>query len=141
VNHGGLGVFDSGSLSLPPEFLDQAFVGREGTMYGIHYEPPQDAKYDTVPRRFDIMLTPIPYRHWPRTARLTIRMHHRPTMIRQISEFLGSQGVAIIQAESTRSGHDTPQQAEHVRYAAFKDAFGNVLELVQPPASREKAVP
>ena len=104
MNHGGLGVYEEGSLSLPPELLEQAFIGRDGNMYGIHYVP-QRSGGRKVDRKFDIMLTPIPYRFWPKTARLSVQIHHQPEMIHQISDFLKNEKVAIIQAESTRSGY------------------------------------
>ena len=106
MNHGGLGVYESGYLSLPPELMEQAFVGRDGTMYGIFY-PPRIGQpgYPAIGHHLDIMLTPIPYRFWPRTARLMIRMPHQPEMIHSISAFLESKGVSIVQAESTRSGY------------------------------------
>jgi hypothetical protein len=123
MNHGGLGYLgvdeEVSSLWVPPELLEQSFVRRGGRMYGVYYNPPRDrADYRAVRTGYDLMLTVIPYRFWPRAARLTIRMWHKPGTLRQISRYLAQRHVTILQSESTRSGY---RYETWSFYLAFED--------------------
>lgn len=111
MNHGGLGHLaieaDKATLTFPPELLEHSFVRREGRMYGIYYKPGVRgrSRYKGLQMGHDLMLTPIPYRFWPRAARLTLRIRHEPRMIHMVSSFLADNDISIIQSESTRSGY------------------------------------
>ncbi|MET0397267.1 MAG: toll/interleukin-1 receptor domain-containing protein [Longimicrobiaceae bacterium] len=52
-----------------------------------------------------MILSPIPYRRWPRTARLSLFIQHKPEEISRISRFLAEQGVSIVQSESARAAY------------------------------------
>lgn len=109
MNHGGLGHLEVDdtrcTLRFPPELLEHSFMRHKGRMYGIYYRPSSGSRYQGVEIGHDLMLTPIPYRFWPRAARLTLRIKHQPHAIHQISSFLADNDISILQSESTRSGN------------------------------------
>lgn len=104
--HGGLCyIGHDGSISFPPELLEHALVQQGGMMYGVYYPRPDTEEHRASRVRHDLILTPIPYRRWPRTARLSLYIKHRPEKISRISRFLAEQGVSIVQSESARAAY------------------------------------
>jgi hypothetical protein len=74
-------------------------------MYGVYYPRPETDHHKGTRVRHDLVLSPIPYRRWPRTARLSLFIRHSPEKISKISQFLAEQGVSIVQSESARAAY------------------------------------
>ena len=113
--HGGLSyIDDDGSIAFPPELIEHALVQRGGSMYGVYYPRPhpqtialmqREGEYKDVRMQHDLILTPIPVRRWPQSARITLFIRHQPEKIREVSRFLAERGVSIVQSESVRAAY------------------------------------
>ncbi len=55
--------------------------------------------------RHDLVLSPVPYPRWNRSARLTLYITHRPEMIKTVSRYLAEKGISIVQSESVRTAY------------------------------------
>lgn len=108
MNHGNVGYLGSDyDLELPRDVLRPISAANGSELVGVFYppnknHPPADGAM-AVP--YDLMLTPIPYVCWPRVARFTIRVKHKPGCYLRLSDIIDQRGGSIMHAEASRSAH------------------------------------
>ena len=104
-----------------------------------HPRPKNEQHFDRI--KYHFMLTPIPYKIWPRTARFVIRLKHKRHSldnildghtrgIQEISDFLSQLGVAIVYSFSNRSAHRYSTWDMHVCFDKIFSEQLNYLELI-----------
>ena len=89
--------------------------------------PSLTGEYSKVTIKHDLMLTPVPYRMWNRTARMILRIKHQPGAIQKISSFFQKNGISILLAESTRSGYRYETWSLHIVF----EKLGHRLEFTK----------
>jgi hypothetical protein len=118
---GGIGYCDiQNNFRFHRNVIEGLQIYNGSILYGVYYPWSKDTEKIVDNIRYHFMLTPIPDKVWPRTARLVIRLNHEDTKnannevittdgqtqgIQPISKYLAEHGVAIIYSFSNRSGH------------------------------------
>lgn len=111
MNHGGIGVLEhirgTGGLRLlfNSDILQTLSIDEKSTLEGIYYNgsnarPPH-------PSTIDFVLSPVPYRFWPKVCGIRVRLLSASHAIRDFSAYLASNGVSILHSEYSRSGYRT----------------------------------
>lgn len=120
MNHGSLGFFnEEGQLSLNQQISDSLCLGNKSKLYGIFYPcPPPSVNpvYAKVSLKFDFMLTPIPFRYWPVSAKLHIHLLQHEASLNKICEYFQQRGISIIHGESTRSAYRYATWSLHIAF-------------------------
>ena len=119
--HGQLGyVTAKGAIHIAPEMLEHGFVQKGSKLYGIYYPMPASPKYEGIMVRHDLALSPIPFRLWPFSARVSLYLRQRPGQIKRVAEFFRELRMSIIHGESTRAGY---RNEEWSFFVVFEDLF------------------
>lgn len=109
MNHGGIGVLEHirgiGGLRLffKDDILQTLSINEKSTLDGVFYQgrPEEQNERTTV----DFVLSPIPYRFWPKVGRIRVRLLGDSFAIAEFSKFLANSGVSILHSEYSRSGY------------------------------------
>jgi len=130
--HSGLGIItNNGKICLPPDLVEQLTNGNTSLLYGLYYPKTSSLKgYEDVTIKYDLMITPIHYRFWSRSARLLIHLKHKPGSFNHISDFFKEKKVSVIHAEGSRSAHRYGTWCMHI-------AFENLSENLTYDNNRE----
>ena len=84
--HGKLGYIDSDRLiHVAPELLEHGFTQKRSKMYGVLYPRPDDDNVEVVN---NLVLTSIPFRLWPLSARGSIHLRNKPKQIQEVARYL-----------------------------------------------------
>lgn len=139
MDHGGIGYLTKDlDLVLPPDLLEPLAIQKDASLFGIYYPKPPEYNNEHPYTRdsYDFMLTPLPPRFWNKTARLSIKLKHKPGALNVISKYLADRKVSILRAEGTRSGF---------RYAMWSlsiifEALGNNLTFSDDDGVYEETI-
>lgn len=120
MNHGSIGFLDGhGRLSLEQQILDGLCLGVNSKLYGIYYPcRPSDKypEYKNVTLKHDFMLTPIPPRFWPVSARIHIHLIQQPGSFNKVCEYFQRKKISIIHGEVTRSAYRYATWSLHIAF-------------------------
>ncbi|MEM6265486.1 MAG: hypothetical protein AAGI38_23490, partial [Bacteroidota bacterium] len=84
----GIGyINDNGVIQLHENVFEGLSIFNGAIIFGIYYPLSKDEK-KTAPFKHDIMLTPFPYKLWPKSARLIIRLRRQSEGIKYICQEL-----------------------------------------------------
>lgn len=101
----GVGFIDrNGHMHIHDNLVEGLSIYNGSILFGIYY-PNTRSKYFLEPNKHDFMLTPIPYKLWPFTGRIIIRLTRQSSGMRDISTILSSSKLTILNSTSTRSAH------------------------------------
>jgi len=117
MNHGSLGFLNEfGELSLKSEIINGLCLGNNSMLYGIYYPCPEieNSLYTNVSLKHDLMLTPIPSRFWPVSARIYIHLNQCKGSFNHVCDYLRRKGISIIHGESTRSAFRYATWSAHI---------------------------
>lgn len=109
MNHGGIGVLEhlraTGELRIlfKADILQTLSLDRKTTLEGIYYYGRNEL--DSGQGTIDFIFSPIPFRLWPKVARIRVRLHVASSTISEFSRFLATNGVSILHSEYSRSGY------------------------------------
>lgn len=122
MNHGGLGyISKDGFLELSPDLLELISLNISENLFMVFYPPDEkNTEYDSVNHPYNFMLSPVPPKFWPISARLMMFCKHESGTYKKITECLRRENVSIIHSEVSKAGH---------RYASlsFFIVFENLL--------------
>lgn len=109
MNHYGFGrITAEGEIDIPVSLLRPLSITNKVMAWGMLY-PADTSGNKKSWVKYDIVLSPIPFKLWPKTARLVVRTPHQSGVFKQLSSFLKDQKASILISEASRSayGHDT----------------------------------
>jgi hypothetical protein len=115
MNHAAIGLLEDNaqrntiSLLLPPDVLHPLAVTDGGLLQALYY--PHHALHrdeysagDSA-MNHDIIVTPVPYRLWPKVGFLRVRLVPTAQAICSFSDFLREQQCSILHSEAVRSAY------------------------------------
>lgn len=114
---GEIGIIsESGRIHLDASLFEGIYVSNGNILFGIYYPPDTSKQYAENIIDHDFMLTPIPFEFWPTVTRIVIRMKHNISAIEKICQYLKSQGISILNANSSRSGYRFATWNLHINF-------------------------
>ena len=109
MNHGGTGVLEhlrateGLRILFKADILQTLSLDRKSTLEGVYYSGRNEI--DDEQGTIDFVFSPIPFRLWPKVARIRVRLPSTSSTISEFSQFLARSGVSILHSEYSRSGY------------------------------------
>ena len=116
MNHAGIALvetdphFNTTIIQLPVDVLHPLAVAQDGLLQAVYYPYPyptdcSDTSGWPPSLRHDLVVSPIPFRLWPKVLIVRVRLTHDPDAILKLADFLKSTNCSILHSEFLRSGH------------------------------------
>lgn len=101
----GLGYVDkNGVIQLHRNIVEGLSIFSGSILFGIFYPRSKEDK-KSAPSRPDFMLTPIPFKLWPISARIIVRLNRQSIGLKAITKILSDNHATILNSISNRSAH------------------------------------
>src|SRR5436190_4700132 len=104
MNHGALAHLFPSGISVRPELLKPLSIEPQSIVTALYYPRPLDTHSGRL-YPHDLMVTPIPFHLWPFVSRLKVRLPHVQGALAAVADWLARNGVNVLLAECSRSGH------------------------------------
>lgn len=130
MNHAALGqILSPHSISIPQDLLSPLAITEGVIVWGMYYPRIPDTDRQLV--EHDLVISPIPFHLWGKSARMIVRTKHQSGAFKQLTNILVEEDVSILVSEATRSDYNYDtwtlllafDSISHITYDEKKKAF------------------